>query len=125
MKIFSSLSAPPDFRQHFEPDLDRRVRNAWARIGNAMRLALGETVEIASTRPDGRRATRLIHPLPAREEYRNALDQARRSVRGTGSEEAKFRMSFHITGDSVRVIKALTEDWARNGREVQGERNPS
>lgn len=125
MMIFSSLSASPDFRQCFEPDLDRRVRNAWTRVGNAMRLALGERVEIASTLPDGRRATRHIRPLPRREEYRDALDRARRSVRGTGSEEAKFRMNFHITGDSVRVIKALIEDSARNGREAQGERNPS
>ena len=125
MKIFSSLSDPPDFHQYFERDLDRRVRNAWTRVGNAMRLALGERVEIASTLPDGLRATRLIHPLPRREEYRDALDRARRSVRETGSDEAKFRMSFHVTGDSVRVIKTLIEDSARNGREAKGERNPS
>ena len=122
MKIFSSLSAPPDFHQHFERDLGRRVHNAWARVGKAMRLALGETVELVPAHSDECEAPRLIHPvLP----YRDALGRAHRSVQGWNSDDAKFRMNVHITGDSVRVIEALIRDTAGRGCKAQGERSPS
>ena len=125
MRIFLSLSDPPDFYQYFERDLDRRVRNSWARVGNAMRLALGETVETVPTHPDRRGATRLVHPVPPREEYRDALDRARRCVQASNSDDAKFRMNVYVTGDAVRVIEALIRDTAGREREAQGERSPS
>ena len=123
--ILSSLVTRPDFHWYYERDLDLRVRGTWARIGNAMRLALGESVTPFITYPDGHRADRAVHSDCRAEEYRDTIRRVRGTVMDTGLDEAKFRMSFNITGDPRQSIEALFNETSRSGREARERLGPS
>lgn len=42
--IFTAFTEAPDYSACYEPDLNRRMMRAWQRIGDSMRLAMGQPV---------------------------------------------------------------------------------
>ena len=84
--IFGHFASRPDYKAFYESDIDRRLYKPWARVGDSMRLALGQPVTFIITHPDGTRTAHVIGPDPSSEEYLAAVRQAEEAMQGSDQD---------------------------------------
>ena len=117
--IFGAFASRPDFSGFCEPDLDRRLYKPWARVGDAMRLALGQPVTLVVTRPDGTRTAHVVGPAPSSEGYLAALHQAEEMMPGLDEDLPAGQVVITTTREEAARLLALfernTEDVSERG----------
>ncbi len=112
--IFESLAVQPDFHRHYERDPARRLYASWARVGNAMQLALGNPVTLFVTHPDGRRTTHVVVPDVFDEEYQAALRQVREMAPDTDGGTPADSVSIRITEEQAENFMARVKEAVRS-----------
>ena len=113
--IFGRFTYQPDFSALCESDIDRRLYEPWARVGDAMRLALGQPVTLVATHPDGTRADHVVDPAPSSEGHLAALRQAEETVPGLDEDLPAGQVVVTITREEAAHLLALCE---RDGEDV-------
>ena len=117
--IFGAFASRPDFSGFCEPDLDRRLYKPWARVGDAMRLALGQPVTLVVTRPDGTRTAHVVGPAPSSEGYWAALHQAEEMMPELDEDLPAGQVVITTTREEAARLLALfernTEDVSERG----------
>ena len=117
--IFGRFADRPDFSALYESDLNRRLYKPWARVGDAMRLALGQPVTLVVTHPDGTRTARIVGPAPSSEGYLAALRQAEETMPGRDEDLPAGQVVITTTREEAARLLALferdTEDVSERG----------
>ena len=113
--IFGHFAGRPDFSVFYESDIDRRLYKPWARVGDSMRLALGQPVKLIITNPDGTRTAHVIGPDPSSEEYLAAVRQAEQAVQGPDED---FLAGHVVITTTREEASRLTNSIGRNAGNV-------
>ena len=112
--IFGRFADRPDFSALYESDLDRRLYRPWARVGDAMRLALGRPVTLVVTHLDGTRTADVIGPDPSSEEYLAAVRRAEETLPEPDEDFLAGEVVITATREEAARLVALVERNAGN-----------
>ena len=112
--IFGRFADRPDFSALYESDLDRRLYRPWARVGDAMRLALGQPITLVVTHPDGTRTVNVIDPDPSSEEYLAAVRRAEETLQEPDEDFLAGEVVITATREDAARLVALVERNAGN-----------
>ena len=115
--IFGRFADQPDFSALYESDIDRRVYEPWTRVGNAMRLALGQPVTLVVTHPNGTRADHVVGPTPSSEGYLAALRQAEETMPGLDEDFPAGQVVITVAREEAARLLALCES---NTEDISG-----
>ena len=107
--IFGRFTGRPDFSALYESDLERRLYEPWARVGDAMRLALGQPITLVITHPDGVRTAHVIDPDTSNEEWLAAVRQTEETMQGPDEDFLAGQVIVTTTREEASRLVALIE----------------
>ena len=107
--IFGRFTGRPDFSVFYESDIDRRLHKPWARVGDSMRLALGQPITLILAHPDGTRTADVLGPDPSSEKHLAAVRQAEGKMEGPDEDFLAGHVVITATREEASRLAALID----------------